>query len=107
MSIRLHLDIDCAAPTRASHLVSSKMRWLVDVGLFRKHSTTTYGSEPLLVEAGACIMNSCDPMELKGNCHTVAPFKAYISEMFRQLSQGYIRRGSHGERTARLLRRHT
>lgn len=103
MSLRLHLDVDCAAPTRASQLVCSKMRWLVDVGNFRKHVTTTYGSEPLLVEAAACMMNSYDEVNaIKVRCHG-PPFTAYISELMLQLSQGYISRGNHGELTARLL----
>lgn len=102
MSIRFHLDVDCAAPTRASQLVSSKMRWLVDVGLFRRHITTTYGSEPLLVEAAACMMNSYDE---EGSQKKIlgAPWKIYISEMMNQLSKGYISRGNHGELTARVL----
>jgi len=94
MSIRLHLDVDCASPTRASQLVSSKMRWLADVGAFRRHITTTYGSEPLLVEAAACMMNSNQPH---------GSVSSYVELMFQQLSQGYISRGHHGELTARVL----
>ena len=63
MSIRLHLDLDCAASTRASLLVCSKMRWLV--GISRTHVITTYGNEPLLVEAAACMMNSYDGINSK------------------------------------------
>ena len=102
MSIRLHLDLDCAAPTRASLLVCSKMRWLADVGIFRTHVTTTYGSEPLLVEAAACMMNSYDDINSK-KFNNQPPFVAYISEMVDQLSKGYISRGDHGELTARVL----
>lgn len=104
MSIRLHLDLDCAAPTRASQLVCSKMRWLADVGQFRRHITTTYGSEPLLVEAAACMMNSYDDTNSEDSPKSVRPFVSYISEMLDQLSKGYISRGNHGELTARLLR---
>ena len=52
LAIRLHLDLDFVFPSRASKLVSSRMRWLVDVDPRRKHVITTYGSEPLLVEGG-------------------------------------------------------
>jgi hypothetical protein len=103
MSIRLHLDVDCAAPARASHLVTSKMRWLADVGLSRADITTTYGSEPLLVEAAACMMYSYDSRvsTATGGYHNT--FESYISQMWAQLSKGYISRGSHGELTTRLL----
>ena len=101
MSIRLHLDVDAAAPTLASQLVSSKMRWLVDVGMFRIHITTTYGSEPLLVEGAACMMNVHEHTDIM---HTKPPFQPYVSGMLTQLSKGYISRGDHGELTARLLR---
>jgi hypothetical protein len=53
LAIRLHLDLDFCFPSRASRLVCSKMRWLVDIDSRRKHIRTTYGSEPLLVEAAA------------------------------------------------------
>jgi hypothetical protein len=101
MSIRLHLDLDCASPTRASQLVCSKMRWLADVGIFRTHVTTTYGSEPLLVEGAACLMNSYGN---KNNPSTRPPYVAYVEELLSQLTKGYISRGDHGELTARLLR---
>ena len=103
MSIRLHLDLDCAAPTRASLLVCSKMRWLADVGIFRTHVTTTYGSEPMLVEAAACMMNSYDDTNSK-KFTGQPPFVSYICEMVDQLSKGYIGPGDHGELTARILR---
>ena len=76
MSIRLHLDLDCASPTRASQLVCSKMRWLADVGIFRTHVTTTYGSEPLLVEGAACMMNSYDNKITRTT--SLPPFAAYV-----------------------------
>lgn len=98
LSVRLHLDLDCAAPSHASQLVCSKMRWLVDVGIFRTHVTTTYGSEPILVEAAACLMNSHDEAKI------TPPFKEYIGELWSQLTKGYISRGNHGELTARILR---
>lgn len=103
MAIRLNLDLDCAASTWSSLLVCSKMRWLADVGLFRRHVTTTYGSEPLLVEAAACMMNSYDGINSKESDNQ-PPFVSYISEMVDQLSMGYISRGDHGELTARILR---
>jgi len=48
LAIRLHLDLDFIFPTRASKLVSSKMRRLIDVDPCRKHIVTTYGSSPFL-----------------------------------------------------------
>jgi hypothetical protein len=102
MSVRLHLDLDCVAPARASQLVCSKMRWLLDVGTFRTHITTTYGSEPLLAEAAACMMNSHDDTNTEHG--TPSPPFIYIKELLRQLLKGYISRGDHGELTARLLR---
>ena len=69
LAIRLHLDLDFVYPSRASKLVSSKMRWLVDVDPRRKHIVTTYGSEPLLVEGAALAMNSSDLSRiLLSNC---------------------------------------
>ena len=104
MAVRLHLDVDCTAPTRASQLVCSKMRWLADVGTFRTHITSTYGSEPLLAEAAACMMNYRDKTDANHVDSNEAPFISYIQNTLAQLGKGYISRGNHGELTARLLR---
>ena len=99
LAIRLHLDLDFVYPSRASKLVSSKMRWLVDVDPHRKHIVTTYGSEPLLVEGAALVMNG---NELYPS--TPDPLTKLLSDFKDQLNQGFINRGANGELTARLLR---
>ena len=96
LAIRLHLDLDFVYPSRASKLVSSKMRWLVDVDPRRKHIVTTYGSEPLLVEGAALAMNSDDLFK--------NPLVELLDEFREQLNQGFVDRGENGELTARLLR---
>jgi hypothetical protein len=96
LAIRLHLDLDFVYPSRASKLVSSKMRWLVDVDPRRKHIVTTYGSEPLLVEGAALAMNSCDLYS--------DPLVKLLKNFQEQLNQGFVDRGENGELTARLLR---
>jgi hypothetical protein len=100
LAVRLHLDLDFVFPSRASKLVSSKMRWLVDVDSRRKHLVTTYGSEPLLVEGAALVMNS---RELYKEVH-FDPLVMLLENFKEQLNQGYINRGENGELTARLLR---
>jgi hypothetical protein len=96
LAIRLHLNLDFVFPSRASKLVSSKMRWLVDVDPHRKHIVTTYGSEPLLVEAAAVVMNSSDLFS--------KPLVRLLDEFKEQLNSGFVDRGENGELTARLLR---
>lgn len=97
LAIRLHLDLDFVYPSRASKLVSSKMRWLVDVDPRRKHIVTTYGSEPLLVEGAALVMNSRDFLYSD-------PVVGLLKNLSEQLNQGFVNRGENGELTARLLR---
>ena len=97
LAIRLHLDLDFAYPSRASQLVSSKMRWLVDMDPRRKHIVTTYGSEPLLVEAAALAMNSYDLL--------TNPIIGLLNRLRDQLNHGFVNRGQNGELTARLLRK--
>jgi len=99
LAIRLHLDLDFVFPTRASKLVSSKMRWLIDVDPRRKYIVTTYGSEPLLVEGAALIMNSHELYRA-----TPDPLVKLLTDFKDQLNQGYVNRGENGELTARLLR---
>jgi len=99
LTIRLHLDLDFIFPTRASKLVSSKMRWLIDVDPCRKHIVTTYGSEPLLVEGAALIMNSHELYRAAQD-----PIVNLLADFKDQLNQGYVNRGENGELTARLLR---
>jgi hypothetical protein len=99
LAIRLHLDLDFVFPSRASKLVSSKMRWLVDVDPHRKHIVTTYGSEPLLVEGAALAMNSCDLYP----SHEDNPLVKLLDDFKEQLNQGYVDRGENGELSARLL----
>jgi len=102
LAIRLHLNLDFVYPSRASKLVSNKMRWLVDVDPSRKHIVTTYGSEPLLVEAAALAMNSHDLYNMPGP--NTGPVGAFLNALEEQLNQGFIDRGENGELTARLLR---
>ena len=97
LAIRLHLDLDFVYPSRASQLVSSKMRWLVDMDPRRKHIVTTYGSEPLLVEAAALAMNSYDLL--------TNPIIGLLNRLRDQLNHGFVDRGQNGELTARLLRK--
>ena len=99
LAVRLHLDLDFIFPTRASKLVSSKMRWLVDVDPRRKHIVTTYGSEPLLVEGAALVMNSRELYKSAPD-----PLVKLLEDFKDQLNQGYVNRGENGELTARLLR---
>jgi hypothetical protein len=104
LSIRLHLDLDFASASRASKLVCSKLRWLVDVDSERKHITTTYGSEPLVVEAAACLMNSFEQFERFNREHKCSPVQEYLYCLEESLNQSYVDRGAHGELTTRLLR---
>ena len=99
LAVRLHLDLDFVFPSRASKLVSSKMRWLIDVDPRRKHIVTTYGSEPLLVEGAALVMNSHELYRA-----TPDPLVKLLADFKDQLNQGYVNRGENGELTARLLR---
>jgi hypothetical protein len=99
LAIRLHLDLDVAFPSRASKLISSKMRWLVDVDDRREHLTSTYGSEPLLAEAAAYAMNSYEVFRTKGD----NPLTGFLGELKTQLTLVHVNRGENGELTARLL----
>jgi len=99
LALRIHLDLDFVNPARASRLVSSKMRWLVDVDPRRKHITTTYGSEPLLVEAAACLMNSYHLAPDAG----YNPMWWFLQQLQNDLNKGDVDRGRNGELTARLL----
>ena len=104
LAIRLHLDLDFAAPSRASKLVTSRLRWLVDVDSRRKYLVTTYGSEPIIAEAAAYLLNS--PRD-GGNSIRGITTHLWISpleELEQQLLHGYVNKGAHGELTARLLR---
>jgi hypothetical protein len=103
LSIRLHLDLDFVSPSRASQLVASKMRWLVDVDSQRKHLVTTYGSEPLLVEGAAYLMNGYLIFPAAYNSGK-SPLRYVLKELQSQLNQGHVNRGENGELTARLLR---
>jgi len=98
LAIRLHLDLDFVSPSRASILVSSRMRWLVDVDPRRKHIVTTYGSEPLLVEGAALAMNS------RSGLYREDTVLSLLGDLGDQLNQGFVNRGENGELTARLLR---
>ena len=100
LALRIHLDLDFANPSRASKLVSSKMRWLVDVDPRRRHITTTYGSEPILVEAAACLMNSYRLTPYP----ELNPLWWFLQELENELNKGHVDRGRNGELTARLLR---
>ena len=102
LAVRIHLDLDFVNPSRASRLVSSKMRWLVDVDPRRRHMTTTYGSEPLLVEAAACVMNSYH-FKAFGVNPVGNPVGWFLQELGKDLNQGQVNRGRNGELTARLL----
>jgi hypothetical protein len=75
------------------------MRWLVDVDSWRRHLVTTYGSEPLLVEAAACIMNGHRLFKGPKN-----PLYEFVGTLESELSLGHVDRGRNGELTARLLR---
>ena len=102
LAVRIHLNLDFVNPSRASRLVSSKMRWLVDVDPRRRHITTTYGSEPLLVEAAACIMNSYHYKAFGVN-PAGNPVGWFLQELGKDLNRGFVNRGKNGELTARLL----
>ena len=102
LAIRIHLDLDFTSPSRASQLVTSKMRWLVDVDSRRKHIATTYGSEPILVEAAAYLMNGYKVVpSAQRSAHS--PLQYMLEELERQLNHGHVNRGQNGELTARLL----
>ena len=101
LAIRLHLDLDFVFPSRASRLVSSAMRWLVDVTQDRKHIVTTYGSEPILAEAAAFLMHS--HQFFGGLNKDEPPVTPLLEELLEQLNQGHVDRGSNGELTARIL----
>ena len=107
MAVRLHLDIDLGNPKRASELVASKMRWLVNVSEMRYRIRTTYLSEPILAEAAACIMNGFlwkRPQEppFPDRDHG-SPMTYFIEKLGSELNHSYVDRGSNGELTARLL----
>jgi len=99
LAIRLHLDLDFAAPSRASKLVTSRLRWLIDVDSNRKYLVTTYGSEPVLAEAAAYLLNS-----LRSENRIGHPWIDHLKGLEEQLLRGYVCKGAHGELTARLLR---
>lgn len=107
LAIRLHLDLDFTSPSRASKLVTSRLRWLVDIDPQRKFLITTYGSEPLVVEAAATAMNT--PV-FRMNDDDIFyysftnPWVDHLAELEDQLNHGYVNKGAHGELTARLLR---
>lgn len=101
LAIRLHLNLDFLYPSRASKLVSSKFRWLVDIDPRRKYIVTTYGSEPMLAEAAAAIMNG---YRLVMRAHPPQhPLEEFLKSLFEQFNQGNVNRGENGELTARLL----
>ena len=102
LALRIHLDLDFASPSRASQLVTSKMRWLVDVDSRRKHIVTTYGSEPILVEAAAYLMNGYKVLRSAYGTAD-SPVKHILKELEKQLNLGHVNRGQNGELTARLL----
>ena len=103
LALRIHLDLDFASPSRASELVTSKMRWLVDVDTHRRHIVTTYGSEPILVEAAACLMNGYHVFpSAYGTAES--PLRYLLQELENQLNLGHVNKGQNGELTARLLR---
>ena len=104
LAIRLHLDLDFAAPSRASRLVTSRLRWLVDVDSHRKYIVTTYGSEPILAEAAACLLNSPGDGDNSIIRKTPHPWIVPLGELEQQLMHGYVNKGAHGELTARILR---
>ena len=104
LSIRLHLDLDFASASRASKLVCSKLRWLVGVDSKRKHITTTYGSEPLIVEAAACLMDGFEQFDRFKYEHQRLPLQEYLYFLEESLNHGYVDRGAHGELTTRVLR---
>jgi hypothetical protein len=104
LAIRLHLDLDFAAPTRASRLVTSRMRWLIDVDSRRKYIITTYGSEPIIAEAAAYLLNSSIHEVNSDRRITAHPWISSLDELQKQLFHGYVNKGAHGELTARILR---
>ena len=106
LPIRLHLDLDFAAPSRASTLVKSKLRWLIDLDNHRKYIITTYGSEPIIAEAAAFLLNSSNGGDDFAVPSSINPWIAHIKELDGQLLHGYVNKGAHGELTARLLRIH-
>ena len=103
LAIRLHLDLDFAAPSRASKLVMSRLRWLIDVDSRRKYIITTYGSEPVVVEAAAYLLNS-QPNGDDTAPSITHPWISHLEDLDRQLLHGHVNEGAHGELTARLLR---
>ena len=104
LAIRLHLDLDFAAPSRASKLVTSRLRWLIDVDSHRKYLVTTYGSEPIVTEAAAYLLNSPNDEENSITPTSAHPWISPLNELTQQLLHGYMNKGAHGELTARLLR---
>ena len=104
LAIRLHLDLDFAAPSRASRLVTSRLRWLVDVDSHRKYLVTTYGSEPVVAEAAAYLLNSSRSRYFPFSRIRAHPWIQPLKELEEQLLHGFVNKGAHGELTARLLR---
>ena len=104
LAIRVHLDLDFAAPSRASQLVTSRLRWLIDVDPRRKYLVTTYGSEPVLAEAAAYLLNSPKNRDNSLAPTTAHPWICPLEELEQQLLHGNVSKGAHGELTARLLR---
>jgi hypothetical protein len=107
MALRIRLDIDLSHPKRASELVASKMRWLINVSDLRHRIRTTYPSEPILVEAAACLMNGYFWQKA-----CINQFPKYIDEspvtyvlecLGEELNKSHVDRGANGELTARVL----
>ena len=107
IALRIRLVIDLAHPKRASELVASKMRWLMNVSDMRQRIRTAYPSEPILVEAAACLMNGY--FWHKG---WINQFPQYLDEspvtfvlecLQEELNKSHVDRGANGELTARLL----
>jgi hypothetical protein len=108
LGIRVGLNVDIGAPSRASEMVASHMRWLGGIGHDRQKLYTGYGSEPVLVEAAATLLNSdLSSITKKGKYKELtdrhATYKAVLKLIVKELSQGYIAPGEHGELTTRII----
>jgi hypothetical protein len=107
LGIRVGLDIDLASPSRASEMVASNMRWLGGVSQDRQKLYTGYGSEPILVEAAATLLNSHltsfthEGYEELSEHHST--YRAILQAIIPELNQGYISPGAHGELTTRII----
>jgi len=107
LALRIRLDLDLCHPKRASELVASKMRWLINVSDMRHRIRTTYPSEPILVEAAACLMNGYGWQKNRMNQFPKAlddsPVTYLLQCLGEELNQSHVDRGANGELTARLL----